>query len=332
MTDIETLILGIDGGGSKTAALLATRSKSGLGRADDEQNTPLPPIAGWNIIGTGHGGPSNLRAVGLERAVDSLDTAIATAFANAKIARQPVRVACFGLAGVGREPDRKAIEDWSAGNRIANENLVLNDAETIVRGGTQPWGVVLICGTGSMAFGLNRIGESARAGGWGHILGDEGSGYAIAADGLRAVANAADGRGRSTTLVEKMLQALRIESPQEMVSRVYSPDFDKSQMAALAEVVFVEAERDDAVANAIVDRAANDLANAVIAVCHALRFENGKAVPLSLTGGVIVRQQILASRLQSRLLSSNQRLQPISIVAEPARHALHVAARRADSQ
>ncbi|HET9221200.1 MAG TPA: BadF/BadG/BcrA/BcrD ATPase family protein, partial [Roseiflexaceae bacterium] len=156
MTD---LLLGVDGGGSGTRALLADRSGA--------------------ILGAGAAGPSNHQAIGLEAAAQAIQSAIDMAFRDARVERsRPVAAICLGLAGAGRPEDRLRFEAWATRQNIARRCAVASDAELVLTAGTPDgWGVALICGTGSIAWGRAPDGRSARAGGWGYLLGDEGSGY-----------------------------------------------------------------------------------------------------------------------------------------------------------
>jgi len=142
------LVLGIDGGGTKTTALLA----DGEGR----------------ILGRGFAGSSNYHTIGLAAAGEALLEGIRAAFAEAEEAPRPVAAACLGLAGVDRPEDRELIRAWAREARVAEEVLVVNDGAIVLAAGTPDnWGVAVISGTGSIAWGRNPDGATARAGGGG---------------------------------------------------------------------------------------------------------------------------------------------------------------------
>jgi N-acetylmuramic acid 6-phosphate etherase len=188
------LFLGIDGGGTHTVALLAVR-KPGAGPA------------GWALLGRGTTGPSNRQAVGTEQALEALDEAVSAAFLAAGVPRGPVAGACLGLAGADRPDDQAVLHEWADRVRLAGRVEVTSDAAILLAAGTPDGsGLVLIAGTGSIAFGRTADGRRARAGGWGYLLGDEGSAYALVMSGLQAVARAADGRGPATALTERFLK------------------------------------------------------------------------------------------------------------------------------
>ncbi|MEX2027532.1 MAG: BadF/BadG/BcrA/BcrD ATPase family protein, partial [Pirellulaceae bacterium] len=132
----------------------------------------------------GTAGPGNPRAAGFDVAQSNINAAIEQAFADAKLPRESVSAACFGLAGCGREEEQERIRSWAGERRIAAVVQVTGDAEPILAAASPDnWGIALICGTGSLAWGRNQRGQTARCGGWGYLIGDDGSAYAIALAG-----------------------------------------------------------------------------------------------------------------------------------------------------
>ena len=196
------LLIGLDGGGSHTVAVVATTSQASDGSAK------------WSIVGRGQAGPCNRNSVGKERAFQAMDQAVAGAFAAAGIDRRQADAACLGLAGVDRPDDKAIVHEWTQQVQLASHAYITNDAELLLAAGTpEGWGVAIVAGTGSIAFGRAPDGRIDRAGGWGHILGDEGSAYGIVTDALRASARAADQRGPHTVLLERFLHKLDLKSP-----------------------------------------------------------------------------------------------------------------------
>ncbi len=171
-----TLLIGIDGGGSHTVAVLATTKQAKNGAFD------------WSIVGRGEAGPCNHNAVGKDRAFAALDQAVETAFANANILRRSADAACLGLAGVDRADDLALVREWTEKAKLARHVEITNDAALLLAAGTpQGWGLAIVAGTGSIAFGQTPDGRIDRAGGWGHILGDEGSAYGIVTGGAASL-------------------------------------------------------------------------------------------------------------------------------------------------
>jgi N-acetylmuramic acid 6-phosphate etherase len=186
----------------------------------------------------------------------------------------------------------------------------------------------LICGTGSLCFGLSRDGRRARAGGWGYLFGDEGSAYAVAVAGLQAAAKAADGRGPGTRLLEAFLGRLDLDKPEDLVASVYAVAADRAAIASWAEVVTRAAAGGDAVAEGILDNAAAELAAMVGAVVRRLGFAPS-AFPLALAGGMLLAADGLRSRLATRLRALDLDPAPLSRVEEPVVGAVKLA--RADA-
>jgi N-acetylglucosamine kinase-like BadF-type ATPase len=204
---------------------------------------------------------------------------------------------------------------------------VVNDAlPVLVAGSPDGWGVALISGTGSLAFGRTRDGGSARAGGWGHLFGDEGSGYSIALAGLRAAAKSADGRGPETDLVGALLERLSLQRPEELIPRVYPMASERAMIASLAEVVVATADRGDAVAEQILGHAAYELAAMVGAVTRRLGLHPG-TYPLALAGGVLLGSEKLVDRLRAHLRTAEAQPATFSRVSEPVLGAVILALR-----
>ncbi len=270
---MSDLVIGVDGGGTKTAAWLAPKSDDGSGR----------------ILGRGVAGPGNPRAAGFDVAQANIDAAIAAAFADATLPRTTVAAACFGLAGAGRPDEQQQIAAWAKQQRIAERIRVCGDAEPILAAASpENVGIVLIAGTGSLAWGRNQAGATARCGGWGYLLGDEGSGYAIALAGLHAAMRAADGRGPQTDLLAAFMHKLLAKGPDELISRIYSPDMTREKLAELAGIVF-DYRSTDEVAETIVAAGARELAELVAAVRAQLRLPP-RGFPLVMCGGVLLHQ------------------------------------------
>lgn len=268
------LVLGIDGGGSKTLASLAVLTDAGE----------------FHIAGRGVAGPSNLNALGIEAAASEVETAIQGAFEAAGTLPRTVHGLCLGMAGAGRQNEQQAWMDWARQNEIADQVDVVTDAETVLAAGTpEGTGIALIAGTGSLAWGKNQAGAEARAGGWGYLLGDEGSGFQIGLAALRAIAKLVDGRGKETCLAAMILGALNLDDARALIPFVYQRELRRDEIAALSRFVFAAAENHDVVAREILRQAVCDLAELVRAVMAQLHDQSG-SYALALTGGVLLNQ------------------------------------------
>lgn len=311
----KDLILGVDGGGTKTVAWLAARQ---VGQEP-------------SVIGRGASGPSNIQAVGVDEAIRNLEQAISAAFDDGCTSAGTVAAAVLGLAGSDRDANREIFRRWADERRLARRLRVVNDARPIIAAGSpEGWGIGLICGTGSFCFGQSVDGRSTRAGGWGYLFGDEGSGYAIALAGLRAAARSADGRGLSTALMPEMLKRLHLEDPAELIPKIYAMATDRAAIAALADVVTESAARHDEVAGRIVEEAADELSVMVHAVAKKLNLSTSP-FPLALTGGALLGSELLLEHLQTRLNELGLHPAPVARVPDPVVGALKMAQADAES-
>ena len=304
-----SLVLGIDGGGSKTVCWLA--------HADPD--APLLPL------GRGSSGAANPQSVGWPAAIQELNAAVDAAFADAGIAVGPLAAACVALAGGDRDTVRTPLAEWAAERRLAGRFLATHDALPILVAGTAAGhGIALISGTGSLAFGRDAGGVTARSGGWGWLFGDEGSGYALALAGLRAVARAADGRDSATELTHRLLSELHVDMPARLIEAVYSGSTDRRHLARLARVVLETAEHGDAVAGRIVQSAATDLAAMVAAVASSLAFQD-QDYALAVSGSVLLNSPLLRDQLSQQLALKGYIPASVQSVPEPVSGAIRLA-------
>lgn len=298
------LVLGVDGGSTRTRARLA----NGQGE----------------ILGAGEAGTANPNASGVSAAQNEILTAVERAFEQAGIDRHQVAVACLGVGGMDRPEERTPIRLW-AEQHLASCAIVINDGEILLAAGTpENWGVGLVAGTGSIAWGKSLDGKVARAGGWGYAFGDEGSGFDLARQALQAAAQAADGRGPKTRLLADILAHWDLATPMQLIPRVYRGGLRPADLAALAPLVTRAAEQGDPVAHQLVTRAGQALATAVIAVCAALAFRE-RPIPLALTGGLVLSSENVRSELLSALKSAGYEMSPVMLVKEPVQGAVRLA-------
>ncbi|MBN3944874.1 N-acetylglucosamine kinase [Nostoc sp. NMS9] len=270
-------VLGIDGGGSKTVCVLMDDSRQVLGR--------------------GEAGPSNYQSIGIEATLQSIQSAIYKAVEAATITNTVnIEAICLGLAGVGRATDIEVVKglvkelqnnklpiNWA----LQPANIIIcNDALIALVGGIgQSVGIVVAAGTGSIVFGQNHQGDTKRVGGWGYILGDEGSAYKIAIAGMKAALKSYDGREMSTSLLEDFKQHLDLESIEYLIEVVYRREWGVKQIAALAPIVDFAAASDDVVASSIIDDAVKDLVKATSTVIDAI-FSADSVLEVVTTGSV----------------------------------------------
>ncbi|MGE5594248.1 MAG: N-acetylglucosamine kinase [Betaproteobacteria bacterium] len=286
------LIVAIDAGGTKTDCMVGTERGEVLARA-------------W-------AGPANLQISGPQGMKAEILAAIAKARTQLPAGDEAFDVVFVGAAGVARPGDREEVTALLQETGVANKVVVDNDAAIALAGGTlgQP-GVVVIAGTGSMAFGVNARGERARAGGWGYILGDEGSAYDIGRQALASVVRASDGRGEPTTLCDAVMQHFKITSPDDLVGLAYRKGLARTDIAGVAVLVAEAARKGDRVARCILRRAGAELGLAAASVVRALGMEN-EAVLCVTSGGVFGAGELVRRALARELAKTS----PASEVVE----------------
>jgi N-acetylglucosamine kinase-like BadF-type ATPase len=256
-------VLGVDGGGSGTRCVIA--DLSGV------------------VLARGNGGPSNPLTAGAGPATEGIQEAVREA--SNVCGLEAFQVSVMGIAGTERQSSIKALEERLTEFDYGRLRIV-SDAVVALAGATgcQP-GVVVISGTGSIAFGLNEEGETARAGGWGWRLGDEGSGYDIGHKALKASLRDYDGRGPPTSLSKKVKTALGLGDLSELVDRVYNGDMGSREVAALVHLVREAADEADEVATGIMEEAGEELGMATSAVIRRLGLRG--RFPVALNYGIV---------------------------------------------
>jgi glucosamine kinase len=210
------------------------------------------------------------------------------------------RVLCVGVAGAGRENAKQALWQALIARDIASEIVVHTDFGIALDDafGDGP-GVLLIAGTGSAAFGRSPAGTTGRCGGWGPIIGDEGSGTWIGRRALSIVSAAADGRESQTALTGAVLTAAEVNEVADLIP--WAAAATREQIAALAPVVFSVADAGDLRANAVISLAVEELMLHVRALAQQLFGDERAAVPVALAGGLMSRGSVLRKRLEHRL-------------------------------
>ncbi|GBE91804.1 N-acetylglucosamine kinase [Nostoc cycadae] len=272
-------VLGIDGGGSKTVCILMDDSRQVLGHAE--------------------AGASNYQSIGVEAALKSIHSAINAAANEALKFTNIIKISaiCLGLAGIGRSGDIEVVKNmvqelqnsqflpitWD----LQPANIVIcHDALIALVGGVgHDVGIVVAAGTGSITFGRNQQGETKRVGGWGYILGDEGSAYKIAVAGMQAALKSYDGREIQTSLVQDFKQHLGFQSIEELIEVIYRRGWGVKEIASLAPIVDLAAASGDKLANSVIDDAVKELVKATSTVINTI-FSPDSAFEIVTTGSV----------------------------------------------
>lgn len=304
-----TLVFGADGGGTKTLGVLADRSGTELARMQV--------------------GPGNPNVAGVDAAARNLLELVGGCCELAKRSPHEIGAAVFGLAGVGSLVVRSSLEEalrvLAAPRGWSSLPMFLEtDARIALEGafGGGP-GIVLIAGTGSNVIGKLPTGEVASVGGWGRVLGDEGSGYAIGLEAARAVAREIDGRGDAPRLRTLLADRFGWTSRDHVIAAVYQEKFD---LASVAPVVLGAAAEGDASAVRILESAAQQLAATLRAL--AVRMEGGTPVGVVFTGGLIDHDTPYAGILQRAIGTTVPGAEVVPPLYPPAKGAVILAQQR----
>ena len=273
-TAVGGLLIGVDGGATKTIAAVF------------DLNTGTVRVA--------ETGPSNPEAVGYEAAAASINEAIKAALGP----DQPVAAAILGVAGIDTKDERARLLSGVTALK-AQVALAVNDVVTAwAAGSLAAPGIAAISGTGSNTFGVNAQGAAWRCGGWGHIVGDEGSGYMVAVNAIRAVLAYRDGRRDWTPLVPRLLEFYGLQHIEDIKPVIYR-DFDKAHISAFAREVQEAADEGDEVAAGIYRQAAVALAEQISAVYAALDF--GEPAEVTLIGSNFRAGEVFMGPLREHL-------------------------------
>ncbi len=300
-------VLGIDAGGTKTVCLLADMQGRTLAEA--------------------RGGGANLQAHGELEVEKVLHHVMTTALGESGPAERDILPAaiCLGIAGVDRPQDAAAVRGimqrigWKARTLVVNDALV-----ALTAGAGDDPGVVVIAGTGSIAYGRNAADRAARAGGWGYLLGDEGSGFWIGRRALSAIVRAADGRGPTTALSSLVMTHLNLVRPSDLIHQTYYRDLRRGAIAGLAPLVERARAEGDAVASDILSQAARELSAAAASVVTRLDMR-GEVFPTILAGGIFKAVPWLAGELTQLLSEVAPRSDVRVLDVEPAAGAVRLA-------
>lgn len=289
---MQELFLGVDGGGTKTRAVIT-----------DSRQRPL---------GEGIAGPSNPLRVGISNAATAVREAVDRACLDAGVQRAEIVAAEIGLAGVKRGDLRPRMREALAGLGIRSLEVV-SDSTIALFGATdgEP-GVVVIAGTGSVCCGANARGRHFCAGGWGPVAGDEGSGSWIARRALQVVAQAADGRGPTTALTQAAHDYFNAATLDELALALYAPGMTNDRIAGFCRHVIETAEQGDRLALDILTTAGRELGAAAAAVIRNLKMCQ-EQFQVAYVGGVFAAGELVLGPLREEVA----RVAPAAFVAPP---------------
>lgn len=272
----QRFVLALDGGGTKTRAALCDPAGQIVAMAEGEATNPLSRP--WEAV------------------ENTIRLLVQEVIQRAEAAEAAVSVLYLGLAGADRPQVKDRLREAFAPQW--GERLVLdNDAVSALYAGTygEP-GIVLIAGTGSIAYAVTAAGERERTGGWGYLVGDEGSGFDIGRKGAAAVLRASDGRGKPTVLTGLYLEHFGVSRPEELIALIYGADNPRKELADTSTLVEKAASLGDEVAMELIGLAADDLVElATVSLRKA-----GSSLPVVLAGGLLSSDTVLRREVLKR--------------------------------
>lgn len=275
------LLLAVDGGGTKTRCVVYTLDGERL--ADVE------------------GGPSNHLSAGRSRTLESLRETLARSLEQCNFGAESVRLLSAGFAGVdadgaGADEMKAVLAEIGYHRALVNGDMVTAHAGAFEG---QP-GVLALAGTGAVFFGVSESGEKCKAGGYGYCFGDEGAGYWIAVEALRAASKAHDGRAEPTALVESLCRSFDVAQFSRILVKIYSQPIRARELARLSPIVEEAATQGDPVAVRILKNAGRELAIGTVSVARALGYLAG--CPVSYQGGVLRRCSLVLQTFREEIL------------------------------
>jgi N-acetylglucosamine kinase-like BadF-type ATPase len=273
-------VMGIDGGGSAIRVMITTPDLTVCGQSD--------------------GPTANPGVVGFETATRTIQDAMRAALASADLSPGQIAAVGIGIAGAAAHHAAGWLREVAAA--VTPDALIVPSADfeiALVGAVGRREGVLVLAGTGSLAYGVNAAGQSALVGGWGYLLDDAGSGYWIGIRALAAVARAADGRGPHTSLTPVLLEALDLAQPLDLVPWLYLSETARTRaVAQLAPLVLDQAADGDLVAQVIVTGAAAELTQAAHTVMRRLDMP---APDFAFAGGLLSGTNLLSESLCTAL-------------------------------
>jgi N-acetylglucosamine kinase-like BadF-type ATPase len=285
LSETKQYIVGIDGGGSKTDAILVGMDGTVFAQAT--------------------GGPSNLLFTGVSEAVTNVFDVILECAKKLNIDSSVVSNVVAGLAGAGRSVERTNFIEHLLSHSVKQkfplkQVRVETDARIALEAAFASGpGIVVVAGTGSIVLYRTEDDKILRAGGWGRLIGDEGSGYMIARDALNAVFRQVDGRGEKTLLTQKALAHFGAASTDEILSKIY---YDRADLPSFAPKVFEAAAERDRQSHLLLIKNAGDLSDQVRVLIMQVRPK--KKLPVALMGGLLDSDNVYAKLVRDRILSS----------------------------
>ncbi len=286
--------IGIDGGGTSTSVLIQNNRGELLSRA--------------------YCGCSNVNVIDKDEISNDIGCCIKNELISKGLRKDKCLALCMGMAGAGNEKNKKIYSDIIKSTGISGRIIITNDAHIALRGAVGENGIILISGTGSICYGASGK-KSKRIGGWGHLLGDEGSGYAVGIKIIKRIVLEYEGKGEKTVLRDCVFDALGINDLDGLISFVYDSKTTKREIAALAKCCCECAKHDDHSAIEILEEAAGDLSEMVKKVYSSL-FAQSKC-ELAYSGGLIENCDYLYEILGEKIRGISKKITVVEKKYDP---------------
>ncbi len=294
---MKKYIIGLDGGGTKTVAVMINENGEMLGRTQ--------------------AGSSNIQAIGDKELAATLKTVVNNLLKQADIAAADIDHIYAGLAGAGRPSDRQRISAILDQLELSKHHTIDTDAMAALAGAfSNGPGIIVISGTGAICFGKDKEGKVVRCGGWGYLLGDEGSGFYIGQHAIMAALKDLDGRAAQTILRPRLEKKYNLDSIDLIISLIYSGQIDRTEIAGNAPLVFEAAKQNDKAAQQIVSQAGIELGKTIAAT--AKRLKSDKTVQVALIGSVFKQKKTLLPFIEQETGQTSQAFEFIEPRWEPA--------------
>jgi N-acetylglucosamine kinase-like BadF-type ATPase len=304
----ESLVV-VDAGGTKTAAWLVDLGRSGA----------------QSVLGRGRASAGNPLSVGFEESTRAIADAVSRAQDDASRNTGPVSRAILSIAGSANIQLREQFIAWAHDVKLAERIAIVSDVLPVLAAGTPNCcGVALISGTGSVAFARGEDGRMVRCGGWGYLLGDEGSGFAIGRAALQDALHALESLSALQPLADATRKAMGANSVTELTKTIYEDPDPRGAIASVAPIVIAAADEGDAFAQSILDKAADELAK-IVARAARIVVSTDRPFSLAVSGGVLVGSKRIRERLHAQLTSVGLACN-INVVEEPLEGCVRLAA------
>lgn len=296
--------IGIDGGATKTIGLISDLEGNILGRIET--------------------GPVNYHKESIELLEENISRNVSLLVSKINAEIKDIKRVAMGISGIDRPMERRMVREFLAKIGISKKTKIYNDAVIALKGGTKNgYGIVIISGTGSIVYGIDKDGKIKRVGGWGNILNDVGSGYDIGLRALRAVMASYDKKMPKTILTPLILKKLSLKDPSELVLWLDKCKNVKLDISQLSFQVFMANKKKDKAAKKILDQVTDDLCLGAKIIVKELKFKNSYEIVLS--GGMFLKNLNYFEIMKKKLSKSLQSAKIIFPYHEPAYGALMIA-------